>query len=101
MEKEPFQVEHFHCFHYEVCNCDQILVIFSQFVYLIDSFNPIGFEKNCNKQYWKSSKMDCFGSKTRSLSQILEKPCVCSRGHIFRLIIMKLGQNICLDETSE
>ena len=38
------------------------------------------------------------GSKTRSLGQILEKPCVCSRGHIFSLIIMKLGQNVCLDE---
>ena len=29
-------------------------------------------------------------SKTRSLGQILEKPCVCSRGHIF-------SQNVCLD----
>ena len=38
------------------------------------------------------------GSKTRSLGQILEKPCVCSRGHIFSPIIMKLGQNLCLDE---
>ena len=38
------------------------------------------------------------GSKTRSLDQILEKPCVHSRGHIFSPIIMKLGQNVCLDE---
>ena len=38
------------------------------------------------------------GSKTRSQGQILEKPCVCSRGHIFSPIIMKLGQNVCLDE---
>ena len=38
------------------------------------------------------------GSKTRSLGQILEKPCVHSKGHIFCLIIMKLGQNVCLDE---
>ena len=37
------------------------------------------------------------GSKTRSLGQMLEKPCVRSRGHIFSLIIMKLGQNVCLD----
>ena len=36
-------------------------------------------------------------SETRSLGQILEKPCVCSRGHIFSPIIMKLGQNVCLD----
>ena len=37
-------------------------------------------------------------SKTRSLGQILEKTCVCTRGHIFSLIIMKLGQNVCVDE---
>ena len=43
--------------------------------------------------------MGHLGSKTRSLGQILEKPCVCSRGHIFSLIIMKLGQNLCLDES--
>ena len=40
------------------------------------------------------------GSKTRSLGHISEKPCVCSRGHIFSLIIMKLGQNVCLDKIS-
>ena len=37
-------------------------------------------------------------SKTRSLGQILEKPCVRSRCHIFSTIIMKLGQNVCLDK---
>ena len=37
-------------------------------------------------------------SKTRSLVQILEKPCVRSRGHIFSLILMKLGQYVCLYE---
>ena len=37
-------------------------------------------------------------SETRSLGQILEKPCVHSRGHIFSFIIIKLGQNVCLDE---
>ena len=37
-------------------------------------------------------------SKTRSQVQILEKPCVCSRGHIFSPIIMKLGQNVFLDK---
>ena len=41
------------------------------------------------------------GSKTRSLGQILEKPCVRSRWHIFCPIIMKLGQNICLDKISD
>ena len=37
-------------------------------------------------------------SKTRSVGQILEKPCVRSRGHIFSQIIAKLDQNVCLDE---
>ena len=40
------------------------------------------------------------GSKSRSLGQILEKPCVCSKGHVFSPIIIKLGQNVCLDEIS-
>ena len=40
-------------------------------------------------------------SKSRSLGQILEKPCVRARGHIFSLIILKLGQNVCLDEISD
>ena len=48
-----------------------------------------------------SSKMGHIGSKTKSLAQILEKPCVCSRGNIFSLIIMKPGQNVCLDEISD
>ena len=38
------------------------------------------------------------GSKTRSLSQILEKPYVCTRDQIFDLILMKLGQSFCQDE---
>ena len=38
------------------------------------------------------------GPKTRSLGQILEKPCVRARGHIFSPIIMKLGQNVCPDK---
>ena len=41
------------------------------------------------------------GSKTRSLGQILEKPCVRSRGHILSPMIMKLGQNVFLDEILE
>ena len=39
--------------------------------------------------------------KTRSLGQILEKPCARCKGHIFSPIIMKLGQNVCLDEISD
>ena len=38
------------------------------------------------------------GAKTRSLGQILEKPCACSRCHIFSSVIMKRGQSVCLDE---
>ena len=41
------------------------------------------------------------GSKTRSLSQMLDKPCVRSRGHIFSLIIMNLNKKVCLDEISD
>ena len=40
-------------------------------------------------------------SKTRSLGQISEKPYVHSRGRIFSLIIMKPGQNVCLDKISD
>ena len=40
-------------------------------------------------------------SKTRSQSQISDTPYVHSRGHIFRLIIMKLSQNVCLDGISD
>ena len=36
-----------------------------------------------------------------SLSQIIEKLCVCSRGHIFSQIILNCGQNVCLDEITE
>ena len=41
------------------------------------------------------------GSKTRSQGKLLEQPCVRSRGHIFSPIIMKLGQNVCLDKFSD
>ena len=39
------------------------------------------------------------GHKAKS-SQVLEKPCVRSRGHTFDPIIMKLDQNVCLDRIS-
>ena len=48
-----------------------------------------------------SSKLGHVGSKTRSVGQILEKPCVRSRGHIFSPILMKPSQNVCLDEISD
>ena len=45
--------------------------------------------------------MDHVWSKTRSLDQIIEKPCVCSRGRILSPIIMNLGLNVCRDEILE
>ena len=41
-----------------------------------------------------SSKLGHLGSKTRSLGQILEKPCVHSRGHSFDHKFMKVCQNV-------
>ena len=38
-------------------------------------------------------KLGHVGSKTRSLGQILEIPCVHSRGHSFDSKVMKLTQN--------
>ena len=43
--------------------------------------------------------MGHFGKK--NLVKSFEKPCVHSRGHIFSLIIMKVGQNVCLHEISD
>ena len=37
------------------------------------------------------------GSKTRSVGQIMEKPCEHSRGHSFGPIFIKLAQNDHLD----
>ena len=55
--------------------------------------------------FWTKSqtswKMGHVGSKSRSSGQILEKPCVCSRGPIFGLINIKLGQTVFLYEISE
>ena len=45
-----------------------------------------------------SLKIDHVGLKSKSLSQILEKLCVRFRDQIFGLILMKLGQSVCLDE---
>ena len=41
-----------------------------------------------------NSKLGHVGSKTRSLGQIIEKPCVHSRGHSFDHKFMKLCQNV-------
>ena len=39
--------------------------------------------------------------RLKKLGQVLEKAFVHSIGHIFSLIIMKLGQNVCLEEISD
>ena len=39
-------------------------------------------------------------SKTRSVGQIMEKPCEHSRGHSFGSIVIKLAQNDNLDNIS-
>ena len=48
-----------------------------------------------------SLKMGYVSLKMSSLGQILEKPCVRSRGHILSSIIIKLSQNVCLSEMSD
>ena len=47
-----------------------------------------------------SSNMGHVGSKTRSVGQIIEKPCEHDTVHIMHPISMKICQNVCLDETS-
>ena len=51
-----------------------------------------------SRKSWKNSKVGYVGSKARSLGQILEKRCVCPRGLIFIPVLMRIGQNVCLDE---
>ena len=41
------------------------------------------------------------GSKSRSVGQMIEKPCEHSRGHSFGPIIIKLTQNDHLDNISD
>ena len=43
---------------------------------------------------WQGSKLGHVGSKTRSLGQILGKPCVDSREHSFDPLIKEFCQNI-------
>ena len=47
-----------------------------------------------------SSNMGYVGSKTRSVSHIMENPCEHSRGHSFGPIFIKLAQNDHLDNVS-
>ena len=47
-----------------------------------------------------SSGMGLLGSKTRSVGQMIEKPCKHSKSHIFSDILYVLGQNGCLGKIS-
>ena len=49
----------------------------------------------------RNLKLGHVGSKTRLLGKNLEKPFVSPRVYIFIPILMKLGQNVCLDEVSD
>ena len=46
-----------------------------------------------------SVKLGHVGAKSRSVCQIIEKPCEHSKGHIFSLMKFKLAQNGVLDKT--
>ena len=46
------------------------------------------------------SNMGHVRSKTRSVGQISLKPCSPSRGHSYASILMKLYQNVCLDDST-
>ena len=75
-------------------------------VYTLKTTFPVQFSWNLVRSFAlmksrMSSKLGHVGSKTSSRGQILEKPCVCSRGHIFGPILMELGQNVCLDKISD
>jgi len=45
-----------------------------------------------------SSILGHVGSKTRSVGQIIEKPCMHATGHIFQWIFLIIGQNVYLDD---
>ena len=52
----------------------------------------------CLDEIWDKYENTHMGLKTRSLGQILEKPCV-RFGDLFLVqILIKLGQNVCLDD---
>ena len=45
-----------------------------------------------------SLKAGHVGSKTRSLCQIVKNPCVCPQRPFFSRILMKVDQNVCLNQ---
>ena len=50
---------------------------------------------------WMTVKKGHFEAKTRSLGQILEKPCIRSKGYNFSPKIMIPSKKVCLDEVSD
>ena len=56
-----------------------------------------GFQNVCLHDIFDKYKSDHLRSKTRSQGLLLGKPCVHSRDHIFRPLLMKDCWNICLD----
>ena len=83
--------------------------ILENLVYALEAIFSVRYALNLVRMFalmksWMSLKMAHVGLKTRSLGHLKKKkkkPSVPSRGHIFNLILMKLGQNICLDEISD
>ena len=72
-------------------------------VYALEATFSIRLSRNLVRMFvlLKSRTMWKMGHvrlKTSSLGQILEKPYERSRGHIFSPIVMKLGQNDCLEK---
>ena len=59
----------------------------------------IGIKNACADEISEEFENGSCWLKTRSQGQILEKPCVCSKGHNFSPIIMKPSQIVCLDKT--
>ena len=55
-------------------------------------------QNDCLNEILAKFKTWSCGVKTKSLGQILEKPCEHSSSYIYGLIIMKVGQNDRLNE---
>ena len=73
-------------------------------VYAVEATFSVRYSRNLVRRFAlmkprTSLKIADVRSKARSLDQMSERPCVRSKGHIFSPIIMKLGQNVCLDKS--
>ena len=50
---------------------------------------------------WSDLKLGHVRFISRSLDQVIENPCDCSKGHIDSLIKLKLAHNVVLDKISK